>query len=67
MARTKSRKPRGGGIYDRREKDRPKKDYHLGVKIERSYLSKLEAQQIKNGDENKSITARKILYQALDQ
>lgn len=42
------------------------KGCYLGIKIHPSYEAKLLKLQAKNGDEKKSVTARKILYKALD-
>ena len=50
-----------------KEKKTETKSCYLGVKIHKSYEDKLQRIQIKNGDENKSVTARKILYAALDK
>ena len=43
-----------------------KKDSYLGVKIHTAYMEKLEKRRVKNGDDNLSQTARKILYKGLD-
>lgn len=50
-----------------KEKKKPTKDCYLGVKIHKSYMDRLETLQLKNGDDNKSTTARKILYAGLDK
>ena len=52
-------------MADKKKKAETKGCY-LGVKIHKSYEEKLIKLQTKNGDDHKSVTARKLLYAALD-